>query len=59
MDIECAEFGVLDALCASVGAAEDLPIGQLMVEIHLWRPEHIVLGKGEKEGVTAAEYLAW
>ncbi|KAJ4422992.1 hypothetical protein N0V82_002386 [Gnomoniopsis sp. IMI 355080] len=59
MDIECAEFEVLDALCASVGGTEELPVGQLLVEIHLWRPDHVFLGKGERGGVSAAEYLAW
>ena len=49
MDIEFAEFESMDGLSEAFPMAQgyDLPIGQLMIEIHLFN------------GTTAEKYLAW
>ncbi|KAF6811786.1 hypothetical protein CSOJ01_05514 [Colletotrichum sojae] len=49
MDIEGSEYASMDALSEDfpISAGEDLPIGQFMVEIHLWN------------GVTSDMYLDW
>ncbi len=49
MDIEFAEFEAMDGLSADfpIDAGMELPVGQLMVEIHLFAQQ------------TAAGYLKW
>ncbi len=50
MDIEFAEYAALDALSQAfpAGTGQELPIGQLMIEIHLFPGR-----------ITAQEYLEW
>lgn len=57
MDIEQAEFPAMVSLLEAF--PEELPVGQLLVEVHLVRPLHLHLDSPDKDLKTAKFYLDW
>lgn len=58
MDIEQAEFDALDSLLEAFPDG-DLPVGQLIVEVHLVRPIHLLLATPDADWKSSKFYLDW